>query len=81
MFRKLLLLGSVVLAPACALAGEAKVQTFTVQPGQGQAITVTVPVAENEAPYALTGKQADAPLPMRALQVGQGGLIWIPQAR
>jgi len=81
MFRKLLLLSSVVLTPACASAGKTSVQTFTVQPGQGQAITMTVPVAENEAPYALTGKQADAPLPMRSVQLGQGGWIWIPQGR
>jgi len=80
MFRKFLLIGSFVLAPAFAFAGETNVQTYTVRPGQGQAITVTVP-AENQTPYALTGKQANAPLPMRAVQFGQGGVIWIPDAR
>ncbi len=80
MFRKFLLIGSFLLAPAYAFAGNANVQTFTVQPGQGAPITVTVPAAENQSPYALTGKQAAAPLPMRAVQLGQGGVIWIPDA-
>ena len=79
MFRRFLLVGSFVLAPAFAFAGNA--DTYTVRPGQGQAITVTVPPAENQSPNALTGKQVDAPLPMRAVQLGQGGVIWIPQAR
>jgi hypothetical protein len=81
MFRKFLLIGSFVLAPAFAFADNADVQTYTVRPGQGQAITVTVPVTENQSPYALTGRQANAPLPLRAVQVGQGGVIWVPQAQ
>jgi hypothetical protein len=81
MFRKFLLIGSFVLAPAFAFAGNADVQTIAVQAGQSQPITVTIPAAENQSPYALTGKQANAPLPMRAVQLGQGGVIWVPQAR
>jgi len=79
MFRKFLLLGSFMLAPAFAFAGEANVQTFTVQPGQGQPITVTVPVADGQAPQALTGKDASPPLQLRAVQYGQGGWIWVPR--
>jgi len=81
MFRKFLLIGSFVLAPAFAFAGNAELQTITVQAGQSQPITVTIPAAENQSPYALTGKQANVPLPMRAVQLGQGGVIWVPQAR
>jgi len=81
MFRKFLLIGSFALAPAFAFAGNTDVQTITVQAGQSQPITVTIPAAENQSPYALTGKQANAPLPMRAVQLGQGGVIWVPQAR
>lgn len=80
MFRKFLLIGSFLLAPAYAFAGNTNVQTFTVTPGQGQAIAVTVP-ADNQSPNALTGKQANAPLPLRAVQLGQGGVIWIPDVR
>lgn len=81
MFRKLLLIGFFVLAPACAHAGESKVQTFTIYAGQGQAITVTIPVAEYQSPYALTGEQASAPLRLRSVRLGQGGDVWISEVR
>ena len=80
MFRKFLLIGSFLLTPAFAFAGNANVQTYTVQPGQGQAITVTVP-ADAQSPDALTGKEPAWAPQLRLAQYGQGGRIWVPQGR
>ncbi len=81
MFRKFLLIGSFIAAPAFAFAGEGNVQTITVQPGQGHVVTVTIPTAQEQPAYALAGKEVNPPVQLRAVRFGQGGLTWIPEAR
>lgn len=78
---KLSMIVALAFAPLAAVAADKpECRVITVQPGQGSAIAVQIPVRnETSAPYALTGRtdqgRAVREVPM---QFGQGGFMLVP---
>ena len=83
MLKRAIVFGMTALFSATAFAAagtdQSDFQQLSVQGGQGAPLTVVIPTAPAQAPYALTGN-AQAPRPeFVQMQLGQGSPIWVPR--
>ena len=83
MLKQCVIAAVVALSSAAVFADTSSPGTETIYltGGQGPVTSLTIPIVSNqvEAPYALTGQTAQAPLPTVEVHLGQGPMIAIPR--
>lgn len=82
MLKRLLFLGSLVLTPVAVMgnvqtADPADTVAYSVQPGQGNALTIVLPAPVAQPPYALTGESGTRQMRLESVTYGQSGPIMV----